>query len=112
MWVEIAEWICLAVAVSLILAGVVFIRRLVAAQAGTTYTVLSTNALYVLATIGVVLGGYSPLHLLWLFPIAFFAGFLSMAPPFNGVLVPLGKAYATVCCIGVKKTTPPEAPGN
>ena len=100
MWIEIAEWAFLAVAVVLILAGIVFIRRMVGAQAGVTYAVLSTNALYVIATIVVVLGGYSPLHLLWSFPAAFVAGFLTLIPPFKSVLVPLGKVYVTICCVG------------
>jgi len=71
---------------------------------GVTYGVLSSNALYVIVTMLVVLGGYSPLHLLWLFPVAYAAGFLILVPPFKSILILLGRIYASICCIGLKRS--------
>jgi hypothetical protein len=75
---------------------VVFIRG--KAGGSITYAVLASNALYLLA---VVAFGYSPLNLIWLFSLAFVAGFLVLLPPFSWLLITLGKAYSPLSCIGL-----------
>ena len=109
MWIDIADWAILGSAVLFILSGIVWIRRRVAAGAAVTHVVLSSNAMYVIATVTVVVFDLSPLHLLWLFPVAFVVGLMSLLPPFSWAIVPLGKIYGTVCCVGV---TPMAGPGS
>lgn len=108
MWIDVVELTVLGIAVALVLAGGIFIRRMAATQTGITYAVLSSNALYVVVTLMVMMRGYSFLHLLWLFPLAFVAGFLVLVPPFKWILVPLGRVYASVWCIGLSRTSAPN----
>lgn len=42
----------------------------------------------------------SPLHFLWMIPLAFVLGSMSIAFPFS-LLTPLGGIYGNLCCIGL-----------
>jgi len=44
--------------------------------------------------------GFSPFHLLWMFPVSFVLGMLSFVFPFS-LLSVLGRTFGTICCIGL-----------
>ena len=63
------------------------------------YGTLAQIATFTLATAATPLFGWSPLHLLWVLPVSFLVGFLTLIPPFSLVLRPLGWLYGRLCCI-------------
>jgi len=48
----------------------------------------------------VAIFGLSPLHFLWMIPLAFILGAMSLLFPFS-LLSILGNVYARLCCIGL-----------
>jgi hypothetical protein len=56
--------------------------------------------MFALSLIIVPIFGFSPFHLLWMFPISFILGMLSFAFPFSLLSVP-GRTFGTICCIGL-----------
>jgi hypothetical protein len=56
--------------------------------------------LFVAQAIAVAVFGPSPLHFLWMIPVAFILGFMSIAFPFS-LISPLGRLYGNLCCIGL-----------
>jgi hypothetical protein len=52
------------------------------------------------AVLAVPLLNFSPFHLLWLLPVAFIVGMLSLAFPFSLVSV-FGKPFGHICCLGL-----------
>jgi hypothetical protein len=50
------------------------------------------------AVVAVPVVGFSPFHLLWLLPVAFVVGMLSLAFPFSLVSL-VGKPFGHICCL-------------
>jgi hypothetical protein len=92
------QWIVLALAGIMVVSGIIFVRRQAKGGVGTEYATLTSLAIFTLATVAVPLFGWSPFHLLWIFPASFVIGILSMLPPFR-LLWSLGKAYGFLCCL-------------
>ena len=65
-------------------------------------TIQSTNMamLFVAQAIAVAVFGLSPLHFLWMIPVAFILGSMSIAFPFS-LISSLGRLYGNLCCIGL-----------
>ena len=65
-------------------------------------TIQSTNIamLFVAQAIAVGVFGLSPLHFLWMIPVAFILGSMSIAFPFS-LISSLGRLYGNLCCIGL-----------
>lgn len=52
------------------------------------------------AVVAVPMLDLSPFHLLWLLPVAFIIGRLSMVFPFSLVSL-IGKPFGHICCLGL-----------
>jgi hypothetical protein len=56
--------------------------------------------MFTLSLIIVLIFGFSPFHLLWMFPVGFVLGTLSLAFPLSLLSVP-GRTFGAFCCIGL-----------
>ena len=65
-------------------------------------TIQSTNMAMLFVAQAIVVGAFdlSPLHFLWMIPLAFVLGGLSLAFPFS-LLSPIGNLYGRLCCLGL-----------
>lgn len=65
-------------------------------------TIQSTNMamLFALQAIAVGALGISPLHFLWMIPLTFVIGMLSLAFPFS-LITPIGRLYGELVCWGL-----------
>lgn len=97
----ILEWCVLGLATFIALMGFYWIRRQVYSGDGPTYGTICSNLCYLVAVVVIWFTDYSPFHLLWLFPASFVMGFLTLAPAFSLILVPLAKLYGFVATIGL-----------
>jgi len=102
IFLDVLEWVVLAVAVMLILAGLIFIRQRASAKAGITYGVIFSNLCYLLAMVAILVGDYSPFHLLWLFPASWAAGFFTLIPPFSYLANFLARLYGHIVSVGLR----------
>ena len=94
-------WSVFVVGTLIVFAGMWWIRKEIKAGGSVTYAVMCSNLFYCLAILGTLIIGYSPFHLLWIFPLAFLLGFLTLAFPFSEVLIPLARLYGQICCLGL-----------
>ena len=65
-----------------------------------TKMTINMTMLFTIWVLAVPLFGFSPFHLLWLFPLSYILGMLSLAFPFSLLSIP-GYMYATLCCLGL-----------
>lgn len=101
MALVILGWGTFSVGALLVFAGMWWIRQEIQAGGSVTYGVICSNVFYFSVTLGVLIIGYSPFHLLWLFPLSFVLGFLTLVSPFSAVLIPLARIYSTLCSLGL-----------
>lgn len=78
------------------------IRQRVSSGMGLTQQTVNQTMLFFASLIGVVALQITPLHLLWLFPVGWVLGMLSIAFPFS-LLSILGKPFGHLCCVGIDK---------
>jgi len=97
---EILDWIVLAVAAFFLISFGAGIRSGVRQGRPPTKQTVNITMLWALSIAGVFALRESPLHLLWLFPISFAAGFLSLEFPFSLLSIP-GSLFGRLCCIGL-----------
>ena len=76
------------------------IRSYVRSGQGVSQQTVNQTMMFVLSLIIVPILGFSPFHLLWMFPVSFVLGMLSLVFPFSLLSVP-GRTFGTICCIGV-----------
>ena len=78
------------------------IRTRTASGVGVTNQTVNTTMLFFVSLfVSPALG--STWHLLWLFPLSWVIGTLSLAPPFV-FLTPIGQDFRKVCCIGLDQS--------
>lgn len=65
-------------------------------------TIQSTNMAMLFAAQAIIVGTFdlSPLHFLWMIPLAFVLGGMSLVFPFS-LLSPIGNLYGRLCCLGL-----------
>lgn len=97
----ILEWCVLGLATVMAVMGFFWIRQQIRLGGGVTYAVIFSNFCYLVAVIVFWFSDYSPFHLLWLFPASFVMGFLTLAPPFSLIFIPVAKFYGIVTTIGL-----------
>lgn len=76
------------------------IRMYGLAGAGITIQTRNTALLFTIFAITSAVLGVSPLHFLWMIPLAFIAGGMALVFPFS-MLNGLGGFYGRLCCIGL-----------
>jgi hypothetical protein len=76
------------------------IRSYVRSGQGVSQQTVNQTMMFALSLIIVPMFDFSPFHLLWMFPVSFVLGMLSLVFPFSLLSVP-GRAFGTICCIGV-----------
>ena len=103
MLIQVFEWIVLILAIAMVLAGIIWMRRVFRAGGNITYATLSSNFFYFLSIVTVLVFNFSSLHLLWLFPLSFGVGFLTLLPQLSWLLVPMGKFYGTLSSLGLRR---------
>jgi hypothetical protein len=88
--------------IAVFLAGTFFIgiRSNTARGAGVTRQTVNTTMLFTVSLVVVPLLSLSPFHLLWMFPISFVLGALSLAFPFSLLSIP-GRGIFHIACIGL-----------
>jgi hypothetical protein len=77
-------------------------RSKVKAGGGVQIQTLDTLFLFVVSLIFVAILDWSPLNLLWMFPVSWICGFLSLHFPFS-ILQPLGNMVGIIACIGLNR---------
>lgn len=78
------------------------VRKNVWSGFGVTMQTVNTAMLFSVQAIVVGVFGLNPLHFLWMIPLAFVLGSLSLLPPFS-LLSLVGTVYARLCCIGLDR---------
>ena len=94
---EIFGWILWAAGLILGLSWAFGIRTHVRTGQGVHQATVNQTMLMLAAVVAVPLIGFSPFHLLWLFPVAFFVG-MPLAFPFSLVSL-VGKPFGSLCCL-------------
>lgn len=84
------------------------VRRYVRSGQGISQQTVNQTMLFALSLLVVPVFGLSPFHLLWMFPVAFILGALSLAFPFSTLSVP-GRMFGAICCVGLKRAQSAEA---
>jgi ABC-type Co2+ transport system permease subunit len=93
----IALWV---IATSMALAWAYGIRSYVKSGAGVTQMTVNTAMLFAVSVVVIPLTGISPFHLLWMFPVAWLLGTLSLLFPISLLSIP-GLVFRAICCIGL-----------
>lgn len=78
------------------------VRRNTKTGASVTMQTVNMAMLFFVQNLIVGIFHLNPLHFLWMIPLSFFLGILSISFPFS-LLTPLGNIYAHLCCIGLDK---------
>lgn len=99
---KILEWAITIVAAILVLTWVYGIRTYIHRGRGVTRQTVNTTMLGLISVVAILSLGVSPLHLLWLLPISWVMGTLSLAFPFSLLSIP-GRFFGLLCCIGLNK---------
>lgn len=97
---EVLGWILWAVGLLLGLSWAYGVRTYVRTGQGVQQATVNQTMLMLAAVLAVPLLNFSPFHLLWLLPVAFIVGMLSLAFPFSLVSV-FGKPFGHICCLGL-----------
>lgn len=97
---EIVGWILWAVAILFVFSWIRGIRTYVRTGRGVQQATVNQTMLLLGLVLAVPLIGFSPLHLLWLLPVGFVVGMLSLTFPFS-LLSILGKPFGRLCCLGL-----------
>lgn len=96
-WLVALEWMAYAVAVSLVLAWILGIRRLTVTGEGATKIVVNTTALWLTALIIVPVCQISPFHLIWIYPLS-----LGVSMLFPRSFIPtIGRGVASLALLGL-----------
>ncbi len=97
---EIFYWVLLVVGIYLTVSWSWGIRRFVRQGQGITQQTVNTTMLFAASIAGVVLFGFTSLHFIWMFPLAFLIGHWSLSFPFSLLSVP-GRLWRELCCLGL-----------
>ena len=76
------------------------VRNMVRSDSGVTQMTVNTAMLFVVVVVLVPATSVSPLYLLWMFPLAWLLGTLSLAFPFSLLSIP-GIVFRGICCLGL-----------
>jgi len=76
------------------------IRSYVRTGHGVSQQTVNQTMMFALSLIIVPIFGLSPFHLLWMFPVGFILGTISLVFPFSLLSVP-GRTFGAICCIGL-----------
>ncbi len=85
------------IAAAITVVWVLGIRKL--ADSGVTRQTVNTTMLFFSSVIVVPAAGLSPFHLLWIFPVSWLSGTLSLTFPFSLLSIP-GELFFRACSIG------------
>lgn len=97
---QILEYIIYGIGVLFALGWGFNIRSKARGEQATSKMHETFGMLMVVSLILIPVFSWSPLHLLWMFPLAFLLGLLSMMPPFK-ILWPLASIYGSLWYIGI-----------
>lgn len=97
---QILGYIIYGIGVLIALAWGFFIRGKARGEQATSKMHETNGMLMIISLILISVFSWSPLHLLWMFPLAFLLGLLSMIPPFK-LLWPLASIYGSLWYIGI-----------
>jgi len=100
--VEVLGWILWAVGLCLGLSFVYGVRTYVRTGRGVQQATVNQTMLILAVVVAVPLLDFSPFHILWLLPVAYIVGMLSLAFPFSFVSL-LGKPFGHICCLGLDR---------
>ena len=99
---EVVGWILWAVGLFFGLSWASGVRTYVRTGQGVQQATVNQTMLMLGAVVAVPLLDFSPFHLLWLLPVAFIVGMLSLAFPFSLVSL-VGKPFGHICCLGLDR---------
>ena len=78
------------------------IRSYVRTGQGVSQQTVNQTMMFAISLIVVPIFGLSSFHLLWMFPVSFALGTLSLMFPFSLLSVP-GRIFGVICCIGLTR---------
>lgn len=97
---DVVGWILWAGGLFLGLSWAYGVRTSVRTGQGVQQATVNQTMLMLSAVVAVPLIGFSPFHLVWLLPVAFIVGMLSLSFPFSLVTY-VGKPFGRICCLGL-----------
>jgi hypothetical protein len=100
--VKLLGWILWVVGLVLGLSFAYGVRTYVRTGQGVQQATVNQTMLILAAVVAVPLLGFSPFHLLWLLPVAFIVGMLSLIFPFSLVSL-VGRPFGRICCLGLDR---------
>lgn len=96
---EIIGWLLWLFALSVPVVWIWEFRRIIGRGGGITQMSFNQAMLFTVSIATIPLAGWSPFHLLWMFPVAWAVGGpLSLILPV--ISIP-GRLFRAICCIGV-----------
>jgi len=99
---EVVGWILWAVGLFFGLSFAYGVRTYVRTGQGVQQATVNQTMLMLGAVVAVPLLDFSPFHLLWLLPVAFILGGLSLSFPFSLVSL-VGIPFGHICCLGLDR---------
>ena len=78
------------------------VRSYVRSGRGVSQQTVNQTMFFALSLLVVLIFGLSPFHRLWMFPVGFILGTLSLAFPFSVLSVP-GRIFGAIWCIGLAR---------
>jgi hypothetical protein len=97
---EIVGYIVYGVGVVLAITWIIGIRTHSNSGQGVTMPTVNSTMLFIVSLVVVVAFELSPFHLLWMYPVSFVLGMLSLAFPLSLLSIP-GNILAFIACIGL-----------
>lgn len=99
---EVLGWILWACGLLIGLSWSYGVRTYVRTGQGVQQATVNQTMLVLASVVAVPLLGFSPFHLLWLFPVTFIVGMLSLVFPFSLVSL-FGRPFGQMCCVGLDR---------
>jgi len=97
---EIIGYVVYSIGVLLSVAWLIGIRIYTNSGQGVTMSAANTTMLFIASLVLIPILHINPLHLLWMFPLAFVIGILSFALPFSLLSIP-GRIIVWIACLGL-----------
>jgi hypothetical protein len=102
---DVLGWVLWAIGCVVSLYWAYSVRTYVRRGRSVMQQTVNQTALMFIAVVAVPLLGFSPFHALWMLPVAFIVGMLSLVFPFSLVSL-IGKPFGRLCCLGLNKDEP------
>lgn len=96
----VISWVVYAVALFITVSSLAHIRYKTSTGEGVPITTINGTLLFVISLIVIPAWGFSPFHVLWVFPASYILGSMSLMLPFS-ILSILGRPLGFLVCLGL-----------